>query len=188
MQTQTGDVYYAVYITDSVLYHATTSDTTIVSWKVQSTLQVNNHKGDWTLFQNVVFPYLTIKRESIFVYSYFLLSNLSSYWNCTLQKGIGCFNHWIVTLVADRLRRHSLWEVYVGIRDCISNLSHCTLQLTTRACTLQLHFKNMTAGDFHRCSVVTISARSWLLLHAFWYKQMWHLPQLLIMQDLGLIN
>ena len=38
-----------------------------------------------------------------------------------------------ITLVADRLRRQWLWEVYVG---CISNLSNRTLQLTTRTCTI----------------------------------------------------
>ena len=32
-------------------------------------------------------------------------------------KMIGCFNRRVVTLVADKLRRQWLWEVYVGIGD-----------------------------------------------------------------------
>ena len=34
-----------------------------------------------------------------------------------LQKQIGCFNHWVVTLVAAKVRRQLLWEVYFGNRD-----------------------------------------------------------------------
>jgi len=34
--------------------------------------------------------------------------------NYTLQKQIGCFNHRVVTLVADK---QWLWEFYFGIRD-----------------------------------------------------------------------
>jgi len=32
------------------------------------------------------------------------------------------FNHRVVTLVADKLRRQWLWEVYFGIRDYIRQL------------------------------------------------------------------
>ena len=37
----------------------------------------------------------------------------------SLQKQVGCFNHRLVTLVADKLERVVLWEVCncVGIRD-----------------------------------------------------------------------
>ena len=82
------------------------------------------------------------------------------------------FNLWMVTLVADKLRRQWLWEVCVGIgANCISYLSpNRTLKLTAWTSvreSLQLHFKNAhKSWDSHRSSVVTISARSWLLLHA----------------------
>jgi len=81
--------------------------------------------------------------------------------------------------------------VYVAY---ISNLSNHILQLTTRICifvgeSLQLHLKNLMliqAGDSHRYSVVTISARSWSLLDACWYKRAGlTLPQLLLTQDPG---
>ena len=102
----------------------------------------------------------------------------------TLQKRIGCFNLWMVTLVADKLRRLWLWEVYVGIANCISNLSpNRTLQQPEHLWGSHYNYTSkmlIKAGDSHRCSVVTISARSWLLLHAFWYKPVWCLPQWLL--------
>ena len=80
---------------------------------------------------------------------------------------------WMVTLVADKLRRLWLWEV-VGIAKCISNLSpNRTLQQPEHLWGSQYNYTSkmlIKAGDFHGCSVITISARSWLLLHAFWYK------------------
>ena len=60
-------------------------------------------------------------------------------------KTIGCFNHWVVTLVAG----DSGYEKYILVLvNCISNLSpNRTLQLTTLRTSvsesLQLHFKNM---------------------------------------------
>ena len=35
----------------------------------------------------------------------------------TLQKQVGCFNHRVVTLVADKLERQWLWDVCFVIRD-----------------------------------------------------------------------
>ena len=35
----------------------------------------------------------------------------------TLQKQVGCFNHRVVTLVADKLERQWLREVYFGMED-----------------------------------------------------------------------
>ena len=100
------------------------------------------------------------------------------------KKRTGCFNLWIVTLVADKLRRLWLWEVYAGIANCISNLSpNLTLQQPEHLWGSHYNYTSkmlIKAGDSHRCSVVTISARSWLLLHAFWYKPVWHLPQWLL--------
>ena len=101
-----------------------------------------------------------------------------------LQKRIGFFNLWMVTLVADKLRRLWLWEVYVGIANCISNLSpNRTLQQPEHLWGSHYNYTSkmpIKAGNSHRCSVVTISARSWLLLHAFWYKTVWRLPQWLL--------
>ena len=66
---------------------------------------------------------------------------------------IGCFKHWMVTLVAEKLRRQCIWEIYISIRaNYISNLSpNHTLQLTTRTSvrkSLQVHLKiMMKLGD-----------------------------------------
>ena len=35
----------------------------------------------------------------------------------TLQKQVGCFNHRVATLVADKLERQWLREVYFGMED-----------------------------------------------------------------------
>ena len=35
----------------------------------------------------------------------------------TLQKQVGCFNHRVVTLVADKLERQWLQEAYFGMED-----------------------------------------------------------------------
>ena len=37
----------------------------------------------------------------------------------TLQKQVGCFNHRVVTLVADKLERQWLPEVFFGMSNCI---------------------------------------------------------------------
>jgi len=36
---------------------------------------------------------------------------LDSHFLLTLQKQVGCFNHRVVTMVADKLKRQWLWEV-----------------------------------------------------------------------------
>ena len=91
---------------------------------------------------------------------------------CTLQKRIGCFKHWMVTLVAEKLRRQCIWKIYVGIRaNYISNLSpNHTLQLTTWTSvreSLQVHLKIMTKlGDsqmfsgYYICKIMVVIARS----------------------------
>ena len=70
---------------------------------------------------------------------YFIHTVLQCCSNRSLQKWI---NHWVVTLVADKLRRQWL-SVYVGIRaNCISNLSpNHTLQLTTWTCVRESLYK-----------------------------------------------
>ena len=61
-----------------------------------------------------------------------------------LQNMIGCFKHWVFTLVAG----DSGYKKFTLV-DCISNLSQITLQWTTLRTSvsesLQLHFKNNDA-------------------------------------------
>ena len=98
-----------------------------------------------------------------------------------LQKKIGCFNHWAVSRVAgaEVVRFILVLEV-----NCISNLSpNHTLQLTTLRTFVRVTktaFLNMMFLWWfsRRCSVVTISAREWLLLHVVWYMQVWPLSKM----------
>jgi len=60
------------------------------------------------------------------------------------KKLIGCFNHWVVTLVAGNSGYEKFISVFIEV-NCISNLSpNHTLQLTTlitsASKSLQLHF------------------------------------------------
>ena len=49
----------------------------------------------------------------------------------SLYKKFGCYNHWVVTLVEDKVRREWLWEVYFGIRGQLHKQSEPKSNLTT---------------------------------------------------------
>ena len=73
----------------------------------------------------------------------------------SLPKKIVCFSHWVVTLVAEKLRRQWLWKAYFGIRGQlnVSNLRpNCTLQLkmlkTSVRESLQIHLIKIKVTDF----------------------------------------
>ena len=106
-----------------------------------------------------------------------------AYPNPYTGKRIGCFNLWMVTLVVEKLRRLWLWEVYVGIANCISNLSpNRTLQQPehlwgshynyTSSWRLSRMFSSYYICKIIACfliqagvtpsSVVILTARSWL--------------------------
>ena len=56
---------------------------------------------------------------------------------CTLQKQVGCFNHSVVTLVADKLERQWLWEVrswYLKLIAQGNPIGSCPVHLTTTIC------------------------------------------------------
>ena len=80
---------------------------------------------------------------------------------------MGCFNH----LVADKQRRQRLWEGYFCIRGELHKQPEPkfhTLQMKTpRASVRESTTTTMMQSWWFscRCSVVTISARSWLLLY-----------------------
>ena len=100
------------------------------------------------------------------VYSHFNIQQRHKQF-CHYRKGLAVLSsEWLpVTLVAEKLRRQCIWEIYMNIRaNYISNLSpNHSLQLTTWTSvreSLQVHLKIMTKLATHRCSVVTISARS----------------------------
>ena len=95
----------------------------------------------------------------------YIQGDLQGFMPRTLQKKIGCFNHWVVTQVADKLRCQWLWAQITYFTT--DNLSICELVAGTTLPKMMLLIK---AGDLSQ-SVVTTSARSWLCLHACWYKQ-----------------
>ena len=76
----------------------------------------------------------------------------------TLQKMIGCFNHWVVTLVADKLRRQWLWDVYLVLEaNCISNQTIPYNWQPSNIC------ETTTTLQKYDAFVVTLTDVQWLL-------------------------
>ena len=92
---------------------------------------------------------------------------------------IGCFNHWVVTSVADKVRRHWLWEVYFGTRGELHKQSEPKPYLTTdnpqtsvATTTLQKYDAfvvtlSLMFSGYYICKIMR-----WLL-DALLYKQVW---------------
>ena len=69
-------------------------------------------------------------------------------------KRIGCFKHWMVTLVADKLRRQWLWEIITLAIDPKLYLTTDNLNICEGVTTIIIwHLYKLAT---HRCSVVTI--------------------------------
>jgi len=54
---------------------------------------------------------LTLSNNDV-IHSYMSVFNISFAVCVSLQKQVGCFNHRVVTMVADKLKRQWLWDVY----------------------------------------------------------------------------
>ena len=85
-------------------------------------------------------------------------ASLNWKWVCkgvmsTLLKG-GCFKHWMVTLVADKLRRQWLWEIITLAIDPKLYLTTDNLNICEGVTTIIIwHLYKLAT---HRCSMVTI--------------------------------
>ena len=98
------------------------------------------------------------------------------------KKKFGCFNRWVVTLVARDGGVERFNDLVTEV-NCISNMSlNYTLQLTTLRTPVSESLQ-LTAFQKHNAFVM-ILRRRWVvtistkLLHALWYVQVWLLSKM----------